>query len=286
MGEHRAEIVADEAITKVTTPETWGEAMAALLTEVKAGRPGDGIVAAVELIGDGAGRAFPAIGDGHQRNPGQADRAMSDDRDARSRRVGGQIYPRVTRGRWEYVERCGGVHAVVILAEHDGKVVLIEQSRVPLGGRCLELPAGLVGDEDEQATVEETAIKELEEETGFTPSASSGSASSTARRAWSRKASRWSAPTASAVGDGGGNEHEEIEVHLVPRADIPAFVRAEAGRGRRDRRQAAAFPDFWHCDSAIVHSHRPGRRSSKFACRVAVRPQCARPGKFQFRGVL
>ena len=40
MGEHRAEIVADEAITKVTTPETWGEAMAALLVEVKAGRPG------------------------------------------------------------------------------------------------------------------------------------------------------------------------------------------------------------------------------------------------------
>ncbi len=37
MAEHRAEIVGDEAITAVTTPETWGEAMAALLTEVKAG---------------------------------------------------------------------------------------------------------------------------------------------------------------------------------------------------------------------------------------------------------
>ena len=60
MGEHRAEIVADEAITSVTTPETWGEAMAALLTEVKAGRPGDGIVAAVEADRRGAGRAFPA----------------------------------------------------------------------------------------------------------------------------------------------------------------------------------------------------------------------------------
>ena len=61
MGEHRAEIVADEAITKVTTPETWGEAMAALLVEVKAGRPADGIVAAVEQVGDGARRAFPAL---------------------------------------------------------------------------------------------------------------------------------------------------------------------------------------------------------------------------------
>jgi putative membrane protein len=59
MGEHRAEIVADEAITKVTTPETWGEAMAALLVEVKAGRPGDGIVAAVERIGAVLAEHFP-----------------------------------------------------------------------------------------------------------------------------------------------------------------------------------------------------------------------------------
>ena len=59
MGERRAEIVADEAITKVTTPETWGEAMAALITEVKAGRPGEGIVAAVGLIGTVLAEHFP-----------------------------------------------------------------------------------------------------------------------------------------------------------------------------------------------------------------------------------
>jgi putative membrane protein len=59
MGEHRAEIVADEAITKVTTPETWGEAMAALLVEVKAGRPGDGIVAAVRIVGEVLAEHFP-----------------------------------------------------------------------------------------------------------------------------------------------------------------------------------------------------------------------------------
>jgi putative membrane protein len=59
MGEHRAEIVGDEAITAVTTPETWGEAMAALLKDVKAGRPGDGIVAAVGLIGDVLATHFP-----------------------------------------------------------------------------------------------------------------------------------------------------------------------------------------------------------------------------------
>jgi len=80
----------------------------------------------------------------------------------------GKYIRTVTRGGWEYVERCKGMGAVVILAETEGKVILIEQSRVPLGGRiCLELPAGLVGDEDDKS-VEETAIKELEEETGHT----------------------------------------------------------------------------------------------------------------------
>ena len=59
MAERRAEIVGDEAITAVTTPETWGEAMAALITDVKAGRPGDGIVAAVERIGDVLAEHFP-----------------------------------------------------------------------------------------------------------------------------------------------------------------------------------------------------------------------------------
>jgi len=59
MGEHRAEIMGDEAITAVTTPETWGEAMAALITDVKGGRPGDGIVAAVERIGDVLAEHFP-----------------------------------------------------------------------------------------------------------------------------------------------------------------------------------------------------------------------------------
>ena len=59
MGEHRAEIIGDEAITSVTTPETWGEAMAALLTHVKAGRVADGMVAAIEQIGVVLAEKFP-----------------------------------------------------------------------------------------------------------------------------------------------------------------------------------------------------------------------------------
>ena len=59
MAERRAEIVADEAITKVTTPETWGEAMAALLVDVREGRPADGMVAAIQQVGTVLAEHFP-----------------------------------------------------------------------------------------------------------------------------------------------------------------------------------------------------------------------------------
>lgn len=49
--EHRAEIVADEAIHSTVEPEVWGDAMAVLIENVKAGRPGEGMAKAVEQIG-------------------------------------------------------------------------------------------------------------------------------------------------------------------------------------------------------------------------------------------
>ncbi|MCL6678411.1 NUDIX hydrolase [Sphingomonas sp. RG327] len=136
------------------------------------------------------------------------------------------------RGRWEYVSRTGSTNAVVILAEHEGKVILIEQYRVPVGGRCLELPAGLVGDEDEHATVEGTAVKELEEETGFTCDrverlgefhSSPGMVAESFTLVRAHGVRR--------VGDGGGNEHEDITVHLVPRDEIPEFIRQRRDAG-------------------------------------------------------
>jgi putative membrane protein len=51
LAERRAEIVADEAIASQVEPEVWGEAMAALIDEVKHGRPGHGMALAVEKIG-------------------------------------------------------------------------------------------------------------------------------------------------------------------------------------------------------------------------------------------
>jgi len=51
LAERRAEIVADKAIADQVAPDVWGEAMAALIDEVKAGRPGAGMAEAVTRIG-------------------------------------------------------------------------------------------------------------------------------------------------------------------------------------------------------------------------------------------
>jgi putative membrane protein len=57
--EHRAEIVADEAIIGKVSADVWGEAMADLVTEVKAGHPGAGMAKAVNRIGGVLAEHFP-----------------------------------------------------------------------------------------------------------------------------------------------------------------------------------------------------------------------------------
>ncbi len=59
MKEHRAEIVADEAIVSKVAPEVWGDAMVALLDQVKAGRPGEGMADAVRQMGVVLSEHFP-----------------------------------------------------------------------------------------------------------------------------------------------------------------------------------------------------------------------------------
>jgi putative membrane protein len=59
LAERRAEIVADEAIHKLTDEHTWGEAMTALIADVREGRPGDGIAAAIERVGTVLAEHFP-----------------------------------------------------------------------------------------------------------------------------------------------------------------------------------------------------------------------------------
>jgi ADP-ribose pyrophosphatase len=144
----------------------------------------------------------------------------------------GKFVRLLKRGKWEFASRARDINAVVILAEHDGKMILVDQPRVGPECRCVELPAGLVGDEDPDATVESTAIKELEEETGFT-----------AERV-ERLGDFYSSPGILAesftlvrahgvtrIGEGGGDDSEDINVHLVARADIPNFIEQKRAEG-------------------------------------------------------
>lgn len=139
------------------------------------------------------------------------------------------------RGRWEYVGRARGIRAAVILAiDEDDHVLLVDQYRVPLGRRCIELPAGLVGDHDDFAD-EEVAVagaRELEEETGYRPGrievigdfhSSPGmvSESFTLLRAHDLVK----------VGEGGGVESEDIVVHRVPLSGIAAAIEAFRAEG-------------------------------------------------------
>jgi ADP-ribose pyrophosphatase len=135
-------------------------------------------------------------------------------------------------GRWEYVGRTRNIHAAVILAVDDGHVLLVEQYRVPLKARCLELPAGLVGDEEENETPESAAARELEEETGYRPAriehlgrfaSSPGmvSESFTLVRATGLEK----------VADGGGVPGEDILVHRVALTEVSAFVAAKREEG-------------------------------------------------------
>jgi ADP-ribose pyrophosphatase len=140
------------------------------------------------------------------------------------------------QGTWEYVSRSRGIHAAVILAideAADGRhVILVEQYRVPLKVRCLELPAGLVGDDVSGEAAEIAAERELEEETGYRAAS------------WRTVGEFFSSPGMvsesftllvatglTKVGQGGGVDGEDIIVHRVPLAGIEDFVAAKRAEG-------------------------------------------------------
>jgi ADP-ribose pyrophosphatase len=136
------------------------------------------------------------------------------------------------RGRWEYVGRIGGIEAAVIVAIDQGHVLLVEQYRVPLGRACLELPAGLIGDETDGESAEVSAARELEEETGYRPArctslgtfyASPGMVSECFTLVRAEGLTR--------VSDGGGTADENITVHRVPLATVADFIAERRSAG-------------------------------------------------------
>ena len=139
------------------------------------------------------------------------------------------------RGRWEYVSRARSIRAAVILAVEDGHVLLVEQYRVPLGKPCIELPAGLIGDDDDVADEGPLAAagRELEEETGYRAAtledvgefhSSPGMVSESFTLVRARGLTR--------IGEGGGVGGEDITAHRVPLKGIEGFVAEARAAGK------------------------------------------------------
>ncbi len=139
----------------------------------------------------------------------------------------------VKEDRWEYVERnnCTGIVSVVPITK-DGKIILTEQYRMALKKWVIELPAGLANDTEKKETLEEAALRELEEETGYTaeklillfegpPSAGMSS----------EIIHYYLAEGLKKVSEGGGDDTEQIRVHAVPRNEIDTWLKQKQKEG-------------------------------------------------------
>jgi len=147
----------------------------------------------------------------------------------------GRFLALIKEGRWEYAHRVNATGASIILAvTDDRKLLLVEQYRIPVHARTIELPAGIIGDEPGSGNEDhaEAARRELLEETGYragriealtTGPASSGVTSETV--------TLFRAADLTRVGAGGGVAHEDITVHEVPLAEVQEWLgkKTEAG---------------------------------------------------------
>jgi ADP-ribose pyrophosphatase len=140
----------------------------------------------------------------------------------------------VRRGHWESCERTHGqgMAVIIIACTPDDEVLFVEQPRVPLGSRTIEMPAGLVGDDHDDDTLESAARRELIEETGWEAAnvevllvGPTSAGMSNERIAFVR------ARGLRKVGDGGGVDNEDITVHAVPRRDAPAWLMRKRDEG-------------------------------------------------------
>jgi ADP-ribose pyrophosphatase len=149
----------------------------------------------------------------------------------------GRYLQLVSVGGYEYVRRCRGKGVVAILAVTDKRdIILIEQRRIPIDGWIIELPAGLVGDEEkfDGEELEDAARRELLEETGYaaesmelvaeTPSAAG--ITPTIIKLFRARGLRKAGP-----GGGDASGMEQIRVHAVPLADIDGWLERQMKKG-------------------------------------------------------
>ena len=162
---------------------------------------------------------------------------MSDRNDQRKLRVlgEGKFTRLVVADHWEWVERLNASGGVVIAAiTTDRELVLVEQYRIPLDARVLELPAGLAGDSPEVADepLVEAARRELLEETGYEASdwrllidgpSSAGLTNESFHFFLARNARK--------VAAGGGDAQEDIRVVVAPLDGIDAWLESQRRLG-------------------------------------------------------
>jgi ADP-ribose pyrophosphatase len=138
------------------------------------------------------------------------------------------------QGQWEYAERTndGGLAVIVIAATPERRVLFVEQYRVPVGARTIEMPAGIVGDIHAGESLELAAERELLEETGWQAEkiellmvGPTSAGMSSERVAFVR------ATGLTKVHDGGGDDSEDIIVHEIPVDNVPAWLAEKADQG-------------------------------------------------------
>jgi ADP-ribose pyrophosphatase len=148
----------------------------------------------------------------------------------------GRFLRLVKTGRWEFCQRtkASAVVAIVATTAMD-EIVLIEQERVPLGRRIIELPAGLVGDDEghEDEAILEAAQRELDEETGyFAAQWQILSRGPTSAGLTDEVVTFVAARDALPSGGGGGVDGEDIEVHVIPLDEVGEWLAAREASGQ------------------------------------------------------
>jgi len=139
-------------------------------------------------------------------------------------------------GGWEYAERLGISGIVVIVAvTPEGRLLLVEQFRQPVGARVIELPAGLAGDTPEAVgePLEEAARRELLEETGYRAERFERLADGPPSPGMTTEhLTLFRAHGLTRIGPGGGDAKEEIEVHEVELDRVESWLRERQRDGR------------------------------------------------------
>ena len=139
-------------------------------------------------------------------------------------------------GHWDFVSRPHSNSCVGILAiTPDSEIILVEQFRIPVQTNVIEIPAGLVGDEEEYRgeSLAETARRELLEETGYRAGAMRCLiATPTSAGMSSEIIHLFQATDLTREHSGGGVSSEKIIVHQIPLAQLPAWLSQQQSLGK------------------------------------------------------